>query len=388
MNAVTEIAPLVGIVAACTTLGAYYAFVERLRSLGFEACTDEGAPLCRLVVSGIRVDVMGAADTALGPTNRWYAEAIAAAEPHSVASDLEVLAISPIYFAATKLEAFHSRGGGDYVESHDLEDVLTVFAGLPSLRAEVEAGAPASHVTFVMTSRASRRKRRSSRPSGVTSKETRPAMLARRPSARGCGSVPERVPPQPRERASSVDQARASSWRGTRVRRPEHEHRDVVASKVACAVHLGQYHRAELPAADHDVDGRTADRRKPAFREELHDRWHLCPNRRGAVGADHALVVFDREQPVRVRALPDAHFVEEAAAEGNPLLRGRRDLRHDTVGERRLTDQEKSAVSCHFVRPRADEARIERELLAPSLGEQHERSGAPGGRRRTAHRLP
>jgi len=123
-----------------TTLGAYYAFVERLRSLGFEACTDEGAPLCRLVVSGIRVDVMGAADTALGPTNRWYAEAIAAAEPHSVASDVEVLAISPIYFAATKLEAFHSRGGGDYVESHDLEDALTVFAGLPSLRAEVETG--------------------------------------------------------------------------------------------------------------------------------------------------------------------------------------------------------------------------------------------------------
>ena len=123
-----------------TTLVAYYAFVERLRSLGFEACTDEGAPLCRLVVSGVRVDVMGAADTALGPTNRWYAEAIAAAEPHSVAPDVEVLAISPIYFAATKLEAFHSRGGGDYVESHDLEDVLTVFAGLPSLRAEVEAG--------------------------------------------------------------------------------------------------------------------------------------------------------------------------------------------------------------------------------------------------------
>ena len=77
-----------------TTLGAYYAFVERLRYLGFEACTDEGAPLCRLVVSGIRVDVMGAADTALGPTNRWYAEAIAAAEPHFVASEIEVCSMS------------------------------------------------------------------------------------------------------------------------------------------------------------------------------------------------------------------------------------------------------------------------------------------------------
>lgn len=120
-----------------TTLGAYYAFVGRLRSLGFEACTDEGAPVCRLVISGIRVDVMGSTDTAIGPTNRWYAEAIAGAEVHGVASDVEVLAISPIYFIATKLEAFRSRGGGDYVESHDMEDILTVLAGLPSLRTKV-----------------------------------------------------------------------------------------------------------------------------------------------------------------------------------------------------------------------------------------------------------
>ena len=121
-----------------TTVAAYYAFVERLRSLGFQACTDEGAPLCRLVISGIRVDVMGVADPAVGPTNRWYAEAIADAEVYLAASEVEVLAISPIYFVATKLEAFRSRGAGDYVESHDLEDVLTVLAGLPSLRTEIE----------------------------------------------------------------------------------------------------------------------------------------------------------------------------------------------------------------------------------------------------------
>lgn len=118
-----------------TTLGAYYAFVERLRALGFGACTDEGAPLCRLVVSGIRVDVMGSAETALGPTNRWYAEAIAAAEAHSIAPDLEVLAISPVHFVATKLEAFHSRGRGDYaaLDEPRIDPVLT-----PALREQIE----------------------------------------------------------------------------------------------------------------------------------------------------------------------------------------------------------------------------------------------------------
>jgi hypothetical protein len=30
---------------------------------------------------------------------------------------------------ATKLEAFLKRGGGDYIASHDLEDIVTVVDG-------------------------------------------------------------------------------------------------------------------------------------------------------------------------------------------------------------------------------------------------------------------
>jgi predicted nucleotidyltransferase len=124
-----------------TTLAEYYAFVDRLRALGFQPCVEEGAPLCRQVVSGVRVDVMGTADTALGPTNRWYAAAVAAADRVLVGAECEVLVIAPLYFVATKLEAFRSRGRGDFVESHDLEDVLTVVAGLAVLRAEIESAA-------------------------------------------------------------------------------------------------------------------------------------------------------------------------------------------------------------------------------------------------------
>jgi len=36
-------------------------------------------------------------------------------------------------FIATKLEAFHDRGGGDFLVSHDLEDVVTVIDGRPAL---------------------------------------------------------------------------------------------------------------------------------------------------------------------------------------------------------------------------------------------------------------
>ena len=66
---------------------------------------------------------------------------MAHAETHEVAPGVTVRAIDPLHFVATKLEAWRGRGGGDYRESHDLEDLLAVVAGLPALRAEVQAAA-------------------------------------------------------------------------------------------------------------------------------------------------------------------------------------------------------------------------------------------------------
>ena len=36
-------------------------------------------------------------------------------------------------FVATKLEAFKGRGNGDFLVSHDLEDIVTVVDGRPAL---------------------------------------------------------------------------------------------------------------------------------------------------------------------------------------------------------------------------------------------------------------
>lgn len=119
------------------TTAEYYAFVARLRRRGFTECTDENAPLCRLIYAGIRVDLVATTDTGVGPTNRWYADAVANAAVHRLADDLEVRVITPLFFVATKLEAFRGRGRGDYLASHDLEDVLTVLAGLAELRDQV-----------------------------------------------------------------------------------------------------------------------------------------------------------------------------------------------------------------------------------------------------------
>ena len=96
------------------------------------------------MLANIRVDFVPTGNTAIGPSNRWYPEAIADAAPYRVADGLDVLAITPVYFVATKLEAFRGRGRGDYEASHDLEDILTVLAGIEALRSEIREGA--SHV--------------------------------------------------------------------------------------------------------------------------------------------------------------------------------------------------------------------------------------------------
>ena len=56
--------------------------------------------------------------------------------------------LSAVAFVATKLEAFASRGKGDFLTSHDLEDVLNVVDGREQLVEEM-AGAPGGLRAFV-----------------------------------------------------------------------------------------------------------------------------------------------------------------------------------------------------------------------------------------------
>jgi len=40
--------------------------------------------------------------------------------------------VTGLYFLATKFAAFDGRGKGDYMASHDLEDIVAVVDGVPS----------------------------------------------------------------------------------------------------------------------------------------------------------------------------------------------------------------------------------------------------------------
>ncbi|HEY8069788.1 MAG TPA: hypothetical protein VIF38_12980, partial [Burkholderiales bacterium] len=72
-----------------------------------------------------------------GFSNRWYEPALLTFTTVQLREGLSIRLIDPVLFVATKLEAFEDRGKGDYLESHDLEDVLSVVDGRPELVEEI-----------------------------------------------------------------------------------------------------------------------------------------------------------------------------------------------------------------------------------------------------------
>jgi hypothetical protein len=83
----------------------------------------------------------------LGFSNRWYSDAIATAHTLRIAGHV-IRVVTPPLFIATKLEAFHGRGGDDIFTSHDLEDIVAVIDGRPEIVDDVMDAAPAVR-TFI-----------------------------------------------------------------------------------------------------------------------------------------------------------------------------------------------------------------------------------------------
>jgi hypothetical protein len=110
----TEDVDLVAHVLARTD---YYQLEQALRARGFTQDMRPGAPICRWTIERVTVDVMPTLEDVLG---------------------FSILVITAPAFVATKLEAFAGRGGGDYLFSHDLGDIISVVDGRDGLWAEVQ----------------------------------------------------------------------------------------------------------------------------------------------------------------------------------------------------------------------------------------------------------
>jgi predicted nucleotidyltransferase len=120
----------------------YYQLAKKLRERGFQEDTSENAPICRWVSGGVVLDIMPTETTILGFGNEWYRPAMTHAEKVTLPSGRVIRMVSAPYFLITKLEAFDGRGEGDYLMSHDIEDIVAVLDGRTEIVGDVRAAEP------------------------------------------------------------------------------------------------------------------------------------------------------------------------------------------------------------------------------------------------------
>ena len=115
----------------------YYSLQERLQAKGFQE-TMESDFVGRFVKGRMLLDVMPTDESIFGSSNRWYVDAFNNAE-NLVIDDVKFKLISASYFLGTKIEAFFSRGSGDYQTSHDIEDCILLLDGRPEIVQEIQS---------------------------------------------------------------------------------------------------------------------------------------------------------------------------------------------------------------------------------------------------------
>ena len=124
-------------IVAVVSTSAYHSLGESLRAKGFSQPLEAGDPPYRWTIAGLKLDVMPIDPDVLGFSNRWYELALQTATYRALREGLSIRLVTPTCFIATKLVAFFDRGKGDYLESHDLEDVISVVDGRPELVVEL-----------------------------------------------------------------------------------------------------------------------------------------------------------------------------------------------------------------------------------------------------------
>lgn len=125
-----------------TTYSEYRAFEEKIYKKHFYNDTSEGAPICRYIFNGEKVDFMPKVDTGIGESNRWYLKGLEYRQAYRLDDNRTIYIMPVAYYLASKLDALHSRGGIDYRGEKDFEDIVFVLNTcnhlLDSIRSSIE----------------------------------------------------------------------------------------------------------------------------------------------------------------------------------------------------------------------------------------------------------
>jgi predicted nucleotidyltransferase len=126
----------VDVMVQADNYGRYFDFIERIKERGF--VERQGDPIGRYVSDELVVDVMPTEADVLGFTNKWYKKAFAKAVYQKLPSGKSIKTVTPVYFIATKFEAFRNRGKNDLTASPDLEDIVTILVEVPTFEEELK----------------------------------------------------------------------------------------------------------------------------------------------------------------------------------------------------------------------------------------------------------
>jgi hypothetical protein len=116
----------------------YYRLAKKLRELGLSEDVSKGAPLCRWIYNGVKLDVMPVDPAVLGFGNRWYEPGVVTAIRQVLPNGCEIQIFSAPYLLGAKIEAFINRGKNQYYFSKDFEDIITVLNGCPDLQTKIQ----------------------------------------------------------------------------------------------------------------------------------------------------------------------------------------------------------------------------------------------------------
>jgi len=126
------------VIEAAATID-YYRFADRIREKGFKETMTGDGPLSRWTITSggvsLIVDVMPTQADVLGFSNPWYPDAYMKSNRVRLPNQSEIQLISPLYFLATKFNAWSQRGNGDLFHK-DMEDIVFVLEYRPRLAIE------------------------------------------------------------------------------------------------------------------------------------------------------------------------------------------------------------------------------------------------------------
>jgi len=120
----------------------YHQLEKTLRELGFFQKMHKDDPICRWYLNDVIVDVMPTDENILGFSNRWYLPAIKNSVTIELEPNLEIQIVTAPYFLGTKLDAFFGRGRGDYLASHDMEDIIHLISGRVEMQEDIKNSEP------------------------------------------------------------------------------------------------------------------------------------------------------------------------------------------------------------------------------------------------------